>query len=168
MSAKEQGTRCASDSVSEKGRVPCTSPAGAPLLTSLCKTLQHSLSSALVVRRDTVHSTSGLFLAHVHFYKAEQPLLLAHAVVYPELQRRTTFRPYAAVQPSYTTAFRLVHFTPSLTNRWTGVFSLGRYTPGVRSSGMRTSSLNSFHASRQSKERRIEQTRIRTRNMLRK
>ena len=57
ISAKEQGTRCASE-CQKKGRVPCMSPAGAPLLTSLCE-MSHSstsLSSALVVRRD-VHST---------------------------------------------------------------------------------------------------------------
>ena len=45
--------------------------------------------SSLVVCRDTVHSTSALFLSDVHFYKAEQPLLLVHAVIYPELYTTT-------------------------------------------------------------------------------
>ena len=54
----------------------------------------------------TQHLRNVLFACA--WYKAEQPLVWAHTVIYPGLQRPTTLRLYAAVQPSYT-AVRLAH-----------------------------------------------------------
>ena len=69
----------------------------------------------------------------MHFCKAEQPLFLAHAVIYPELQRPTTLRLYAAVQPSYTGKARATMLAFRLVIMYTYRTCAGLYIPSWKS-----------------------------------